>query len=110
VLVFWFEQGTRERKGGGDSRPSGEQDVALVLPRRSGATRKPGSATPPASTSGIDALRSMVQEYFGAHMERLIVSADAIGGTEEAAWRSGADARTTKHQLVKFDAENRRRH
>jgi len=111
LLVFWFEQGNKgAQKAAETAAQQASKDVALVLPRPIGSDKEAwGVQHLPASTSGIDALRSMVQEYFERHMERLIVGQMLSAGTEGSGLGGSGVAELheqTKHQLVKFDAEN----
>ena len=111
LLVFWFEQGNKGAKEAAETAAKqASTDVALVLPRPVGSDKEVwGVQHLPASTGGIDALRGMVQEYFERHMERLIVGQMLSAGTEGSGLGGAGVAELheqTKHQLVKFDAEN----
>jgi 2'-5' RNA ligase len=113
LLIFPFMQGNAKSKQKAEENAQAvSHQAALTMP----VTGDPANdqllqpIQVQANTSGIDALRGMIADYFEGHMERLVVGqsmssgADtdgSLGGTGKAKF-----AEDTKWQLLKFDADN----
>ncbi len=111
LLVFWYELGNKAAKQEAEHNAKrASKDTALVMGRPSGREATTwGVDQFPSSPAGVDALQRMIQDYFEAHMERLIIG-QTLSSNSEGNGLGGAGVaklhEDTKFQLLRFDADN----
>ena len=112
LLIFPYEMSNKDSKAKAEANAqAASHNVALTMPVVLSAN--PTNNLMPmqiaANTSGIEALRHMIESYFEAHMERLIIG-QTLSANSEGRGLGGSGVALlhadTKFQLVKFDAEN----
>jgi hypothetical protein len=112
LLVFFYEDGNPAAKLAAEQAAGkASTEVALTMPMPNGPSVKPTNSVMhiPANTGGVEALQSMIRDYFESHIERLYVGQPSSGGVEGNGFGGSAGAALhadTKYQLLKFDAKN----
>lgn len=111
LLIFWYEEGNAAAKAQAkQNAQEASTKVALVAPRPAGNDKQTwGVEHIPASTGGVEALQSMIVDYFERHIERLVIGQTLSAGTEGSGLGGTGVAKLhaeTKYQLLKFDAQN----
>lgn len=113
LLIFWYESGNKaaQAKAEENARLASSR-AALVMPRPAGTKENAtwGVEQIAPSTGGIEALQSMIAEYFERHIERLYVGQSMSAGSDKENGLGGtgrADfAKDTKYQILAADAED----
>lgn len=111
LLIFWYESGNKEGKAKAEQNAQdSSRSSALTMPVPAGKDGKTwGVEQLQAGTAGIQALQTMIMDYFEHHMERLIIGQTLSSGTEGSGLGGSGVASLhmdTKFNILKFDAEN----
>lgn len=112
ILVFWYTDGNEASKEAAKQAASrASQDNVFVLPKPAGDIKETwGVESISANTSGIDALRGLISDYFEKHIERLIIGQSLSGSEGGGSGIGGAGVaalhRDTKYQILSFDTHN----
>lgn len=112
LMLFYYEEGnaTQKRAAEQAARDVSHTSALAVPVRKGGDKRTSGADLLPANPAGVEMLRVMIQDYFEAHIERLIVGQSMSAGADEANGMGGTGramlAANTKYQILKFDADN----
>lgn len=111
ILLFYYDYGNKEQKAAAEegARSSTTQSV-FAVPRMPNTQHRPAVEQLPANVTGIEALRAIIADYFERHIERLVVGQSMSAGADNESGLGGTGraelSKDTKHQIIKFDAEN----
>lgn len=110
VQVFYYEAGNVESENQAYKAAEQQSRSSVIIWPRSPGNEKSGAGVEwiQPNLTGVETLRTMVQEYFDARIERFIVGQTLSGNAEGTGLGSGvADLHAdTKYKVIAFDADN----